>query len=72
MEYRGSEYVVVQTANPTGWKWIVNIDGKRIKTGRGLNRALAIVCAEKIIDEYIRTRSENNPLNKEASRLPEK
>jgi hypothetical protein len=26
MEHKGIQYQVVQTANPTGWKWTVQLD----------------------------------------------
>src|SRR5438874_420826 len=33
MNHKGIQYQVVQTANPTGFKWTVNLDDNRIKTG---------------------------------------
>jgi hypothetical protein len=54
MEYRGIQYTVVQTANPTGWKWTVSIDAKRTKTGTGFNRLGAIRRAEKVIEGYVK------------------
>ena len=54
MEYRGIQYTVVQTANPTGWKWTVSIDAKRTKTGMGFNRLGAIRRAEKVIEGYVK------------------
>jgi hypothetical protein len=38
MEYKGLEYSIVQTSNPTGWKWIVRLDDGRTKTGTAPNR----------------------------------
>jgi len=29
MEHKGIQYQVVQTANPTGWKWTVQLDEGR-------------------------------------------
>jgi hypothetical protein len=54
MEFRGVQYVVVQTANPTGWKWTVSIDAKRTKTGTGFSRIGAIRRAEKVIEDYLK------------------
>jgi hypothetical protein len=31
--YKGVEYQVVQTANPSGWKWTVYLDAIRTRTG---------------------------------------
>jgi hypothetical protein len=55
MEYKGIQYTVVQTANPTGWKWTV-LAGKRTKTGTGFNRMSAIRGAERVIDGYVKER----------------
>jgi hypothetical protein len=51
---RGIQYTVVQTANPTGWKWTVSIDAKRTKTGTGFVRLGAIRRAEKVIEGYVK------------------
>jgi hypothetical protein len=34
MHYKRFEYSVLQTANPTGWKWTVRMDGDRTETGK--------------------------------------
>lgn len=49
MEYEGFEYTVVQTANPTRWKWTVQLDETRTKTGSTFSRASAINSAEYVI-----------------------
>jgi hypothetical protein len=51
MEHKGFEYSVVQTANPTGWKRIIRVDGKRTKVGSAFSRALAINFAEQAIEK---------------------
>ena len=51
MEYKGVEYSVVQTANPTGWKWIVRVDERRRKIGTAPTRIAAIRFAEIAIDK---------------------
>jgi hypothetical protein len=33
VEHKGIQYQVVQTANPTGFKWTVHLDVSRTKTG---------------------------------------
>jgi len=45
MEYKGMQYSVVQTSSPTGWKWIVRLDGKT-KAGTAPNRTAAVRLAE--------------------------
>jgi hypothetical protein len=55
MEYRGTEYQVVQTSNPTGWKWTVYAVGRRIKAGSGRNRAVAVALAHRAIDKLLKS-----------------
>ena len=50
MRYKGYEYNVVQTANPTGWKWTVRLDETRTKMGTAFSRDSAIVFAERTIE----------------------
>ncbi len=50
MRYRDIEYQVVQTACPTGWKWVVHLDDTRTRTGSGFNRTHAIGLAQRAID----------------------
>ena len=38
MEYKGIQYQLVRTANPTGWKWTILFDDKRTKTGQQADR----------------------------------
>jgi hypothetical protein len=56
MEHNGIAYNVVQTANPTGWKWTIYVPGKRPKSGTALNRAIAIRVAELAIDKAIKVK----------------
>jgi hypothetical protein len=51
MKYRGIEYQVVQTAIPTGWRWTVQFDNERTRTGTGYNRTHAIGLAQRAIDK---------------------
>jgi len=51
MEYKGFEYSVVQTVNPTGWKWTVRLDETRAKIGSAFSRPSAINFAEHTIDK---------------------
>jgi hypothetical protein len=53
MQYREIEYQVVQTANPTGWKWTVQLDENRSRTGSGFNRTNAIGRAQRAIDKAL-------------------
>jgi hypothetical protein len=50
MEYKGIEYRIVQTSNPSGWKWIVFLDETRTPTGISNTRANAVLDAEHAID----------------------
>jgi hypothetical protein len=53
MEYRDTEYQILQTANPTGWKWTVLFAGQHIRTGSAYNRAGAIALAQRAIDKLL-------------------
>jgi hypothetical protein len=61
MEYKGITYTVVQTANPTGWKWSFRIPGKPIKSGTASSRAIAIVRAHTAIDQAIKVKRRPKP-----------
>jgi hypothetical protein len=43
MEYRGIQYTVVQTANPTGFKWTAHFVGGRIRTAQSLAKAIEVI-----------------------------
>jgi len=49
MNYKGIQYQIVRTANPTGWKWTVLVDGRI--TGFTYNREEAVKAAERAIDK---------------------
>ena len=53
MQYRDTEYQVVQTANPTGWKWTVRLDESRTRIGAGYSRTNAIALAQRAIDRAL-------------------
>jgi hypothetical protein len=56
MEHKGVEYAIVQTANPTGWKWIVHPDQTGIRTGTWPTREGAIFQAMRKIDKILSER----------------
>jgi hypothetical protein len=53
MEHKGIPYRILQTANPTGWKWIVEFDAGRTKSGDTYSRIRAIKLAETAIDKML-------------------
>jgi hypothetical protein len=53
VEYRGIQYQIVETANPTGWKWTVQLDGGRTKTGLSFSREYAIFDATNAIEKAL-------------------
>ena len=55
MEYRGVEYMIVQTIT-NNWRWSVKRDGVD-KTGIVLDRDTAMQRAERFIDELIKASS---------------
>jgi hypothetical protein len=50
MEHRGIQYQVVETADPRGWKWTVQLSDGRIKTGVSFSRGHAVFYAMCAID----------------------
>jgi hypothetical protein len=59
MRYRETEYQMVQTSSPTGWKWTVQMDDKRTRTGSGITRAHAIGLAQRAIDKILSAPAED-------------
>jgi hypothetical protein len=53
MEHKGVPYRILQTANPTGWKWVVETSAGRTKTGETYSRARAIQLAQTAINKMI-------------------
>ena len=58
MNYKGIEYQIVQTSNPTGWKWTFQPDANRTRTGTAPNRAMAVKLAEYAIDKFLKANGE--------------
>jgi hypothetical protein len=54
MEHQGIEYTVVQTINPSGWKWSFERDGRSPRWGIAFNRAEAISAAQRAIGQLLR------------------
>ena len=58
MEHNGTEYSVVQTISPAGWRWTVRIPGRKPKTGLSHNRQMAANAAKAAIETAIRVKPE--------------
>ena len=54
MDHKGIKYHVVQTANPTGFKWTVHLDETRTRTGQSYSKGSAILDAQKKIDRALK------------------
>ena len=54
MEHKGIQYQVLQTTNPTGFNWIVQLDENKTKTGVSNTKGDAILRAMRFIDRAIR------------------
>jgi hypothetical protein len=55
MEHKGIEYRVVQTANPTGFRWTTELDNKT-QTGVSSSKGNAIFNAVRAIDKALKAR----------------
>ena len=53
MEHRGVRYVLVQTAKPAGWKWVVHLNPIRTLSGFSSDKQLAIHGAKRAIDKAL-------------------
>ena len=51
INYKGLDILVVQTANPTGFKWTVQFDANRVRTGDSCSRDAAILDAKRAVDK---------------------
>src|SRR3954451_25321107 len=52
VEHKGFRYSVVQTANPRGWRWTVELDPpRRSRTGESLSRTEGLRKALSVIDK---------------------
>jgi len=60
MEHQGIEYTIVQTINPSGWKWSFERHGRSPRTGIAFNRAEAIAAAQRAIGQLIRDQRASN------------
>jgi hypothetical protein len=57
MDHRGVEYQVVQTANPFGYRWTVELDAEKTRTGTATSKGNAIFQVARVIDTAIRAKS---------------
>jgi hypothetical protein len=53
MEHKGIEYQIVQTAHPTGWRWIVYLHDGQTKMGVSSSRQYAIYDATNAIEKAL-------------------
>jgi hypothetical protein len=56
MEHRGFQYRILQTASPTGFKWLVELPNGRTKSGTAVNRCSAVTRAVVTIEKVLKTR----------------
>jgi dsRNA-specific ribonuclease len=57
MEHKGIQYQVVQTANPTGFKWTVKLNENKTRTGISSSKRNAIFQAVRFIERALRERA---------------
>ncbi len=56
MDHKGVQYEILQTANPTGWKWVVHLPDGRTETGVAPAKGTALFRAIRTIDELPRAK----------------
>jgi hypothetical protein len=52
-EYRGTQYQIVRTANPTGYRWTAYIDGNRTRSGACYTRESAVYEVKRAIAKFV-------------------
>jgi hypothetical protein len=57
MDHRGIEYQVVQTANPSGYRWTIQLDAMKTRTGTSASKGNAIFQVARVIDTAIKAKS---------------
>jgi hypothetical protein len=55
MQHKDIQFRVVQTANPTGFKWTVQLDAIRTSSGLSHSMKAAISAAQRKIDKELRS-----------------
>jgi hypothetical protein len=53
MDHRDVEYLIVQTANPSGYMWTVHLDTTKIRSGSSRSRGSAIFSAIREINKAL-------------------
>jgi len=53
MEYEAIQFEILQTTNPSCWKWVVFLDETKTRTGIALTRADAVADAEFAIEKAL-------------------
>jgi hypothetical protein len=52
MEYKGVRYDLLQTTNPSGWKWVAHLSARQ-PAGFSSSKQLAIHAAERAIEKAL-------------------
>jgi hypothetical protein len=55
-EYKGVQYQIVQTANPRGFRWTIQLDESKTRTGTAPSRNIAIFEAKWAIDKELKNK----------------
>ena len=59
MDHKGIQYQIVQTANPTAFKWTVQLDETRTRTGQSYSMKEAVLDAQRKIDKVLNEQKTN-------------
>jgi hypothetical protein len=53
MEHKGVRYELLQTTNPSGWKWIAHLSPLKTQAGFSSLKQLAIHAAKRAIEKAL-------------------
>jgi hypothetical protein len=60
MEHKGVRYELLQTAHPSGWKWVAHVSATKQTTGFSSSKDLAIHAAKRAIEKALEAEEKRN------------
>ena len=61
LEHRGIQYQIVRTANPTGYKWTIYLDGNRTRSGTCRTTEDAVYEVKRCIAKFVKVSTDTRP-----------
>jgi hypothetical protein len=58
LEHRGIQYQIVRTANPTGYRWTIYLDGNRTRSGACYSKEAAVYEVKRTIAKFVKVKKD--------------